>query len=51
MLNSSTGNSGNTQTRIKDKHYNIVKRIKLKRQSKLVCTLDEKWNNYDNISK
>jgi hypothetical protein len=35
----------------KDKVLNIVKRIKLKRQTKLVCTLDDKWNNYDNISK
>ncbi len=35
----------------KDKNYNIVKRMKLKRQTKLICTLDEKWNNYDNIAK
>ena len=35
----------------KDKIPNIVKRIKLKRQTKLICTLDDKWNNYENISK
>ncbi len=29
----------------------ITKRIKLKRQTKLICTLDEKWNSYENISK
>jgi hypothetical protein len=33
------------------KNFNIVKRIKTKRQTKLVCTLDEKWNGYENISK
>jgi hypothetical protein len=36
---------------VNQKMPNIVKRIKLKRQSKLICTLDEKWNNYENISK
>ena len=35
----------------KEKMPNIVKRINLKRQTKLVCTLDDKWNNYENISK
>ncbi len=35
----------------KEKIPNIVKRIKLKRQTKLICTFDEKWNTYENISK
>lgn len=35
----------------KEKIPNIVKRIKIKRQTKLICTLDEKWNNYDSITK
>jgi hypothetical protein len=35
----------------KEKITNIVKRIKIKRQTKLICTLDEKWNNYDSITK
>jgi hypothetical protein len=35
----------------KDKNNNIVKRMKLKRQTKLIVTLDEKWNNYENLSK
>ncbi len=35
----------------KEKVPNIVKRIKLKRQTKLICTLDEKWNSYESISK
>lgn len=29
----------------------ITRRIKFKRQTKLICTLDEKWNNYESISK
>jgi hypothetical protein len=36
---------------MKDKTTNFIKRMKLKRQTKLICTLDDKWNNYDNISK
>jgi hypothetical protein len=35
----------------KEKTENIIKRIKLKRQTKLICTLNEKWNSYENISK
>jgi len=34
-----------------DRTLNSIKRIKLKRQTKLICTLDEKWNNFENISK
>ena len=40
-----------TNVKEKEKIPNIVKRIKLKRQTKLICTLDEKWNNYESISK
>ena len=36
---------------IEEKNLNLVKRIKLKRQTKIICTLDEKWNNYENISR
>jgi hypothetical protein len=35
----------------KENFQNLVKRIKLKRQTKLICTIDDKWNNYENISK
>ena len=30
-------------------NLNIVKRIKLKRLTKLICTLDEKWDNADKL--
>jgi len=32
-------------------YNNMIKRIKLKRQTKLICTLDENWNNTDKIAK
>ena len=35
----------------KENSLKIVKRMKLKRQTKLICTLDDKWNKFDNISK
>ena len=31
-------------------NFNIVKRIKLKRLTKLICTLDEKWNNREKLT-
>jgi hypothetical protein len=34
-----------------NKGLNFIKRMKLKRQTKLICTLDDKWNNFDSISK
>lgn len=35
----------------KEKLSSVVKRIKLKRQTKLICTLDEKWNDNAKIYK
>lgn len=35
----------------REKYYHIVKRLKLKRQTKLLCTLSEKWNNMDDLTK
>jgi len=35
----------------KEKPSSIVRRLKLKRQTKLLCTIDEKWNNFDSLNK
>lgn len=40
-----------TSKNSKEKNLNLIKRIKLKRQTKLICTLDDKWNEYDAISR
>ena len=32
-------------------YNNMIRRIKLKRQTKLICTLDESWNNTEKIAK
>lgn len=42
-------NSGKEKT--KEKITNIVKRLRLKRQTKLLCTLNERWNNYEDLTK
>lgn len=50
-MNSMSNMIANPNPLPKDKLSNLVKRIKLKRQTKLICTLDEKWNNTENITK
>lgn len=44
-------NHMSTQNTNKEKPSNIVRRLKLKRQTKLLCTIDEKWNNYESLNK
>ncbi len=35
----------------KEKNPNIIRRLRLKRQTKLLCTVDEKWNNIEILNK
>jgi hypothetical protein len=41
----------NQYSKERDKLNHIVRRLKLKRQTKLICTIDEKWDNIDDLNK
>jgi hypothetical protein len=41
----------NHYSKERDKLSHIVRRLKLKRQTKLICTIDEKWDNKDDLNK
>mgnify|MGYP000850910160 CR=1 FL=1 len=43
--------SNHLYSKERDKLNHIVRRLKLKRQTKLICTIDEKWDNTEDLNK